>query len=261
MSAVRIQLVKELHKPIGRNYPRRRTIIKGLDDLWQMDLAEMIPYAKHNRGFKMILVVIDCFSKFVWTRPLKTKTAEEITRAFSSIIKGGRMPKNVQSDQGTEFYNTKFKTLMKKHNINHYSTFSTKKAAIAERVIRTLKTKLYKHFSLIGKYKWIIFYLKIQMNTTTRNILLNYENAIRQVKHYLLHRVFNVVRFMVGYSLSPVRNFAPVIILSTLIGAVESIKMSFNTFEWEHVIDALRKSKEEYFNSPDNKSPIDSNLL
>ncbi|XP_056645808.1 uncharacterized protein LOC130451034 [Diorhabda sublineata] len=81
------------------------------------------------------------------------------------------MPKNLQSDQGTEFYNTKFKTLMKKHNINHYSTFSTKKAAIAERVIRKLKTKLYKHFSLIGKYKWIDILPKItkEYNNTKHN--------------------------------------------------------------------------------------------
>ncbi|KAJ8912741.1 hypothetical protein NQ315_016696 [Exocentrus adspersus] len=37
----KIQLVNELHKPARKNYPRRRTIIKGLDDLWQSDLAEM----------------------------------------------------------------------------------------------------------------------------------------------------------------------------------------------------------------------------
>ncbi|KAJ8913146.1 hypothetical protein NQ315_006064 [Exocentrus adspersus] len=38
----KIQLVNELHKPARKNYPRRRTIIKGLDDLWQSDLAEMV---------------------------------------------------------------------------------------------------------------------------------------------------------------------------------------------------------------------------
>ncbi|KAJ8909513.1 hypothetical protein NQ315_012837 [Exocentrus adspersus] len=37
----KIQLVNELHKPARKNYPRRRTIIKGLDDLWQSDLVEM----------------------------------------------------------------------------------------------------------------------------------------------------------------------------------------------------------------------------
>lgn len=155
-SKEKIQLVNELHKPARKNYPRRRTIIKGLDDLWQMDLAEMRPYASQNKNFKLILVVIDCFSKFMWTRPLKTKTGDELTRAFSDILAHTkRTPKNLQSDQGTEFYNSKFQSLMTKHNINHYSTFTTKKAAIAERAIRTLKNKLYNYFSLRGSYKWI----------------------------------------------------------------------------------------------------------
>ncbi|XP_056645123.1 uncharacterized protein LOC130450641 [Diorhabda sublineata] len=146
----RIQLVKELHKPIRRNYPRRRTIIKGLDDLWQMDLAEMRP-ARHNRGFKMILVVINCFSKFVWTRPLKTKTAEEITRAFSSIIRGGRMAKNLQSDQETEFYNTKFKTLIylkiagpRKLNVGDIVRISKAKHAFEKCYTPNFTTELFK---------------------------------------------------------------------------------------------------------------------
>ncbi|KAJ8950050.1 hypothetical protein NQ314_008056 [Rhamnusium bicolor] len=58
-------------------------------------------------------------------------------------------------DQGTEFYNVHFKNLMKKYKVNHYSTYSTKKAAIVERVIRTLKERLYKYFSLNGSYRWI----------------------------------------------------------------------------------------------------------
>lgn len=155
-SKEKIQLVNELHKPSRKKYPRRHTIIKGLDDLWQMDLAEMRQYAHQNKNFKMIMVVIDCFSKFVWTRQLKTKTGVEITKTFADILAHTkRCPKNLQTDQGTEFYNTKFQNLMKKHNINHYNTYSTKKAAIAERVIRTLKSRIFKYFSLNGTYKWI----------------------------------------------------------------------------------------------------------
>lgn len=155
-SSEKLQVVHELHKPARKNYRRRRTIIKGLDDLWQMDLAEMRPYAHSNRNFKFILVVIDCFSKYVWTHPLKSKTGEEITEAFHNVLKRGkRAPTHLQTDQGKEFYNAKFRALMKQYGINHYNTFSVKKAAIAERVIRTLKSKLYKYFSLNGTYRWI----------------------------------------------------------------------------------------------------------
>lgn len=151
----KIQLVNELHKPIRKNFSRRRTIIKGFDDLWQSDLAQLDLYAKSNKNFRFILIVIDCFSKFVWARPLKTKSGEEVSKAFASILEeSNRCPKHLQTDQGKEYYNVHFKKLMEKHGINHYSTFSIMKAAIAERVIRTLKEKLFKYFSLNGSYKW-----------------------------------------------------------------------------------------------------------
>jgi len=139
------QVVNELHKPARKNFKRRRITIKGLDDLWQADLAEMGNYAKDNKNFKYLLVVIDCFSKFLWAKPLKNKTGPEVTNAMIAIFnESKRSCINLNTDQGTEFYNVHFKKLMQKHNINHYSTFTVKKAAIVERVIRTLKERLYK---------------------------------------------------------------------------------------------------------------------
>lgn len=150
----KIQLVNELHKPISKNFRRRRTIIKGLDDLWQADLGQLDLYAKFNKNYKYILTVIDCFSKFLWMKPLKTKSGEEVATAFESILQN-RKPHNLQTDQGKEFFNTNFKELMVKYNINHYNTYSCKKASIAERVLRTIKERLFKYFSLSGSYRWI----------------------------------------------------------------------------------------------------------
>lgn len=156
MSDAKKQIIDELYKPARKNFKRRRTIIKGLDDLWQMDLAEFGQYASQNKGYRYILVVIDCFSKFLWTRALKTKSAEEVSKAMGSVLQQSqRHPHHIQSDLGKEFYNTKFQALLTKYNINHYSTFTTKKASMAERVIRTLKEKLYKAFNLRGTYRWI----------------------------------------------------------------------------------------------------------
>lgn len=156
MSKEKIQLINELHKPIRKKFPRRRTIIKGLNDLWQADLAQMDMHVRENKQFKYFLVVIDCFSKYVWTEPLKTKSGEEVTAAFAKILQRAKTgPKNLHTDHGKEFYNHRFQNLMQKWNINHYSTFSHTKAAIAERCIRTLKETLYKFFSLNGSHKWI----------------------------------------------------------------------------------------------------------
>lgn len=156
MSTIKQQVVDELHKPARKNFKRRRVIIKGLNDLFQADLVEMIPYAKANRNFKYILIVINTFSKFVYTRPLKNKAAEEVTKAMRDVLqKAKENPKNLQTDQGKEFFNQKFAALMKEFNINHYTTFSNLKASIVERCNRTLKNLMWKRFSMQGHYRWI----------------------------------------------------------------------------------------------------------
>lgn len=151
----KLQVVTELHRPARKTYPRRHVITKGIDDLWQVDLVEMIPYARTNKGYKYLLTVIDVFSKYAWAEPVKTKSADNVTTAMLKIFKLGRVPKNIQSDHGKEFYNSKFKKLMSDYGINHYSTFSTMKASVIERFNRTLKEKMWFEFSLKGKYEWI----------------------------------------------------------------------------------------------------------
>lgn len=149
-------VVNELHKPARKNFPRRRTIIKGLLDLYQADLIEFIPYERVNKGYRYVLIVINCFSKFAWARPLKTKTGTEVTSAFENILQSLKsdVPTNLQVDDGKEFWNKQFQDLCKKYKINLYSTYSVLKATIVERLIRTIKNLIYKKFSLRGQYKW-----------------------------------------------------------------------------------------------------------
>ena len=144
----------ELHKPARKNYTRRIVNVYGKNDLWQADLVEMIPYSKKNKGFKYILCVIDCFTKFAWAIALKSKTAKEVSNAMSKILLK-RSPKLLQLDNGKEFYNTTFDTLMKKYNIHKYSTYSTMKACIVERFNRTLKEKMFREFTARGSQNWI----------------------------------------------------------------------------------------------------------
>jgi hypothetical protein len=147
---------RELHKQARRRFPRRATLTKGLDDLHQMDLAEMIPYARHNSGHKYILVCIDVFSKYLWVEPLKSKKADTVKKGIVKMYKNsGRLPKLLQTDQGLEFKNKILKSWLDEKGIQHYSTFSNVKAAVAERVIRTLKTKLWRKFTERGSHKWI----------------------------------------------------------------------------------------------------------
>lgn len=61
----------------------------------------------------------------------------------------------IQTDKGREFYNKLVKTLFQKKNINHYSTHSETKAAVAERFNKTLKNKIYRLFTFRQNYKYI----------------------------------------------------------------------------------------------------------
>ena len=82
------------------------------------------------------------FLKYVWAIPVKSKSAEDLTNAMKFIfVKDyGRVPKNLQVDQDSEFYNSKFKLLMKKYSINLYTTYSNLKVSIVKRFNRTIKT-------------------------------------------------------------------------------------------------------------------------
>lgn len=108
--------------------------------MWQAYLVEMIPYAKENNYYRYVLMtVIDTFSI-----PIRSKTGNDTTNGFISILEGGRIPKNLQADNGNEFYNKKFQELMKHYEINHYSTYSHLKAYVVERFNRTLKSIMWK---------------------------------------------------------------------------------------------------------------------
>lgn len=148
-------LVEELHKPARRNYPRRKFNMRGLDETWQADLVEMQPYARENKDIKYLLTIIDVLSKFAWAVPVKRKTARDVTAAMESVLRQGRVPTNLQTDNGKEFYNVNFQNLMSKNHINHYSSYSNLKASIVERFNRTLKNKMWLKFSLRGTYKWL----------------------------------------------------------------------------------------------------------
>ena len=138
MSSVKRHIVEELHKPARINFKRRRVIIKSLLDLMQADLVDMKEYERENKGYKYILVVINCFSKFVWAFPLKTKTSHEVAKALENVFKVQK-PLHLCTDSGGEFTGKDVQILVKKYHIKHYVVYSERKASIVERVNRTLK--------------------------------------------------------------------------------------------------------------------------
>lgn len=184
------QVINELHRSARVNFRRRRVILKGLDDLLQADLVEMIPYARENKGYRYILVVINAFTKFVWTVPVKRKTGDEVSKALGTLLQHMKpLPKNLQTDMGKEFYNKQMEQLLNNYNINQYSVYSNKKASIVERANRTIKSKLWKTFNLRGSYRWLDILPKLikdYNNTIHRTIGMKpSEVNARNEKHIL----------------------------------------------------------------------------
>ena len=100
------QLADELHKPIIRMYKKRKVIVGSIDEIWSADLVDMQQLKSYNHGFRYIINVIDVFSKFVLSVPIKDKTGKTITNAYKFIVKTSkRKPKKLWVDNRSEFYN------------------------------------------------------------------------------------------------------------------------------------------------------------
>lgn len=156
MQPERADIVNELFRNKRINYSRRSIVLKGLNDLQQIDLAFFPDFVRENGGFGIILFIIDCFSRRLWTIPLKDKKGETVANAMNTFYRENEafIPNLLQSDKGTEFYNVHFKKVTDRLQIKHYSTDSDKKAAFVERSIRTIRTWLNKEFLLKGHHRW-----------------------------------------------------------------------------------------------------------
>ena len=61
-------------------------------------------------------------------------------------------------DQGSEFYNGSSKKWLKDNSIEMYSTYNQEKSVVAERFIRTLKIKIFRHMTALSKKIFFFFF-------------------------------------------------------------------------------------------------------
>ena len=147
--------VYTLHRPIRHRFPTRPTLTSAPNMQFQADLMDLQKFKRQNKGFAYILVVIDIFSRKLFAFPLKNKLGKSVTAAFEKLFRQHTKPAYLQTDDGTEFFNSNLQKLLKKHNVKLFSVKSQFKAALAERVIRTVKTRLWRYFTHKGSYQWL----------------------------------------------------------------------------------------------------------
>lgn len=143
------------HKQSRTKFRRRRTISKGINELWQADLADMSLLSSENNSYRYLLTCIDVFSKYARVEPLKTKSGSSLTAAFTKMIEHQQC-QLLQTDKGTEFLNGSFQKLLKDHNIRHYTSENDDiKASVVERFNRTLKGVMWRYLTHTSSGRYI----------------------------------------------------------------------------------------------------------
>ena len=144
-------------KPPRKNYPTNKTDVHHIDDTWSLDILDLKDYGpENNRGYRYVLVIIDNFSKYGWTVPLKNKNAQTIKDSFENILTNSkRKPNLIETDRGKEFYNNIFQDFLNKNNIKLYSRNSSYGAVFAERFNGTIRDLLKKPVFEKGDGNWI----------------------------------------------------------------------------------------------------------
>ena len=139
-----------LHKNTYKRFLRRKVLSPRPGVIASCDLADMSSLSGSNDGNKYILVFIDVFSRLAQAEVVKRKDGKSVATALKNILESGYFNKlrRLNSDEGTEFYNKNVKHLLSRKGIVLYSTSSREiKASMAERLIRTVKGKLYRYMS------------------------------------------------------------------------------------------------------------------
>ena len=165
---LRKNVTHSLHRSVRKRFPRRRIVTHYPGQIVQSDLIDMQRYGTKNSGFNFILVVIDCFSKMLWTRALKSKRGDETAGALRNIFESMQYPiQTMIFDEGLEYLNKHVGSLLTQYNIHSYHIYSKHKASTAERVNQTIKSMIWKYFTETGKERWIDVLSEIVTNYNT----------------------------------------------------------------------------------------------
>ena len=154
---IKISINERYSKPLKKNYDTNKTDVYHIDDIWSLDVLDWKDYGpKNNRGYRYVLVVIDNFSKFGWTVPLKNKNAQTIKDSFETkLISSKRRPKLIESDRGKDFYNNIFQDFLNKNNIKISSRNSSNGAVSVERFNLSITNLLKRPVFEKGDGNWI----------------------------------------------------------------------------------------------------------
>lgn len=157
-------LHREYHKgmrnPIFLYNPRQRV---------EIDLLDIAKHREDNEDVTFLVMVIDCWTRYLWVRPIKRKTADQVLAAVHSIFQEmGTLPKHLGGDRGLEFTNKKMQEYCRLHNISYMPTTNYSHAPFVERVNRTFQKLLFSWAAENETYTYLPVLQKICDTYNTR---------------------------------------------------------------------------------------------
>jgi hypothetical protein len=153
-------------------------------------------------GYSMVLVIVDCFTRWVELYPLKSLNAEEAARCLLQHFGRFGAPLEIFSDNATQFINETMTYLERLEGFNHYSItpYSHEENGMVERqnkeVLRHLRAYVFDN-KVARNWSLILPFIQRIMNTT-RNRVTNYEPA-----ELLFGPAVNLQRFALQSNPSP----------------------------------------------------------
>ena len=112
---LQVDLAEEFHKTNIKKFKKRKVQSTFIDNILSAHLADMQLISKFNKGFRLLLSVIDTYSKYAWVVPLKDKKRNAITNAFQKMLDDSkRKPDKIWVDKDSKSYNISVKSWLEK---------------------------------------------------------------------------------------------------------------------------------------------------
>lgn len=147
-----------LHKVVRKKFPRRMYNVSNIYDCFEADLADFRSIKSFNDNYTYVLFVIDALSKFLWVEPLKDKSGESVAKALRKLFSNNKDKLCIlfQTDKGKEFTARAVQNVFKEFNIEFRLIRNPDaKCAIVERVIKTIKHRLWRYFTYKNTRRYI----------------------------------------------------------------------------------------------------------
>ena len=157
------------HHPVRRHFKRPKVLSFSKNYQWDTDTANMVKYRKSNDNYGYFVVFIDIFTRYLYTRPMYTLTGKEMKQVMSNIFEeSGVKPQKIRSDQGSEYKNSEVTKFLRTSKVDQIFTYYETKANYAERVIKTIKLKIFKYLTARESFRWV---------DNLQNFTASYNNA------------------------------------------------------------------------------------